>query len=150
MINKDKNFRHFFKKLLQPLDIVCRIIEVNTKGKNQMNVKECYEKIGNYDEALSRLMKDSLIAKFAVKFESDPSFDSLRTALAEENFEDAFRHAHTLKGVAANLALSKIGSTAGELTEILRDKQKHDVSALMQKLDAEYHEAVENIRKIEL
>ena len=32
----------------------------------------------------------------------------------------AFRAAHTLKGVAANLGFAKLAAAAGELTEILR------------------------------
>ena len=35
-------------------------------------------------------------------------------------WEEAFRAAHTLKGVSANLGFSRLLASAGELTELLR------------------------------
>lgn len=96
-----------------------------------MNVKEFYDSIGgSYDTALGRLMRDSMIEKFVGKFPKDPSFASLKQAVAEENWEAAFSAAHTLKGVSLNLAFQVLGEQASELTEMLRPPRSGEPAAI--------------------
>ena len=114
-----------------------------------MTVKECYENIGNYEDAVQRLMKDALLKRFLLKFIDDPSYSRLKAALAQEDYPEAFISAHTLKGIAANLSLTEVFEYSNQITEILRDKQPHDVSALMIQLDAAYKKATENIRGLQ-
>ena len=38
------------------------------------------------------------------------------------NYEDAFRGAHTLKGVCQNLSFDRLYEASNELTELLRDR----------------------------
>ena len=65
-----------------------------------MTIQECYEAIGgNYEDVLGRLQNDALIRKFTLKFLEDQSYLQLKQALENKNYEDAFRGAHTLKGV---------------------------------------------------
>ena len=69
-----------------------------------MTVKECYEQMGaDYEGVLGRLRSEVLIKKFAKKFLDDGSFRSLKDNLVQKNGEEAFRAAHTLKGVCQNL-----------------------------------------------
>ena len=69
-----------------------------------LTIQEVYEKInGDYEDVLTRLPREELVKKFAVKFLDHPSFDQLVKALEEDNQEEAFRAAHTLKGVCMNL-----------------------------------------------
>lgn len=43
-----------------------------------MTVQELYENLGgNYNEALGRMMKDTLVGKFAGMFVNDPSYNQL-------------------------------------------------------------------------
>ena len=73
-----------------------------------MTVKECYEQMGaDYEGVLGRLRSEGLIKKFAKKFLDDGSFQSLKDNLAQGNGEEAFRAAHTLKGVCQNLGFDK-------------------------------------------
>lgn len=70
------------------------------KEEKNMTVKECYEQMGaDYEGVLGRLRSEVLIKKFAKKFLDDGSFRSLKDNLAQKNGEEAFRAAHTLKGV---------------------------------------------------
>ena len=109
------------------------------------SITECYEALGgSYEEALGRLMKDSLIEKFVRKFPADPSFTQLQDALAEGNLQDAFRAVHTLKGVAYNLAFTRLGDAASALTEVLRPENNGDTSpASLNPLNAAVKEAYE-------
>lgn len=72
-----------------------------------MTMRECYEAIGgNYEDVLGRLRSEALIRKFTLKFLEDQSYPQLKQALNDKkNYEDAFRSAHTLKGVCQNLFL---------------------------------------------
>lgn len=88
-----------------------------------MNIEECYEKMGaNYAEVSSRLRSDKLIEKFIGIFLDDKSFDTLRSRLESGNREEAFRAAHTLKGICANLSFTKLLASTSQLTEELRRK----------------------------
>ncbi len=114
-----------------------------------MTVKECYDVIGNYEEVLSRLMNDTLVSKFVKKFLKDPSYDNLCKAVEEENYPEAFRHSHTLKGVAKNLALTPLCDVASEITEMLRDEQPHDVSTQMSQLKQIYEKTTSAILELD-
>ena len=90
-----------------------------------MTVSEFYAAVGgNYEEATARLMNDGLIRRFVLKFRDDKSYETLRLALTEHRTDDAFAAAHTLKGVALNLAFSRLGGSAAALTDVLRPQNR--------------------------
>lgn len=90
-----------------------------------MTEKEFYETIGgNYEEALSRLMRDSLIRKFVLKFPEDPSFAALGKAVETGDWDEAFSASHTLKGVAMNLSFAVLSASAVALTDALRPQNR--------------------------
>lgn len=87
-----------------------------------MELKEFYKKVGgDYEDVLLRLAAPAMIKKFVCRFSQDPSYAALEKALEEEQIEDAFRAAHTLKGTAATLGLTSLAAAASELTEQLRN-----------------------------
>ena len=91
--------------------------------------KEFYEKIGgNYDEALGRLMRDSLIRKFVLKFPADQNFAALKAAVEAERWDDAFAYAHTLKGVSMNLAFARLSEAMVTLTDLLRPEHRETLT----------------------
>ena len=72
-----------------------------------MNLQECYEALGgDFEDVLSRLRSEKLVQKFVLKFLNDKSFDLLCSSLEEENYEEAFRASHTIKGVCQNLSFN--------------------------------------------
>lgn len=104
-----------------------------------MTIEECYKTLhGSYTEAKSRLMSDKLITKFILKFPADPTMETLRSAVASGNREEAFRAAHTLKGVAANLAFTELFQSASFLTEQLRSLNSDPDSALVDAVEQQY------------
>lgn len=116
-----------------------------------MNVEEFYAVIGgNYAEALGRLMKDSLIEKFVLKFTDDPSFATLKSAVDAGAWDEAFPAAHTLKGVSLNLAFTPLGQAASELTDMLRPQnaESRDESVIKAKfaeVEKIYRELIDTI-----
>lgn len=104
-----------------------------------MTIRECYEKMGSdYSGLLGRLGSEKIIAKFAVKFLGDPSFSQLESAVAEGRAEDAFRAAHTLKGVCLNLGFDKMYGVSSALTEKLRGCQLVDYEELLRQVEEQY------------
>ena len=88
-----------------------------------MTMRECYEAIGgHYKAVLGRLHSEALIRRFTLKFLEDQSYLQLKQALENKNYEDAFRGAHTLKGVCQNLSFDHLYEVSNELTELLRDR----------------------------
>lgn len=93
-----------------------------------MSLEECYALFGgDYKDVKSRLRSDALIQRFAVKFLADPSYETLCTALKEKQYEEAFRAAHTIKGVAMNLSFSRLAASSEQLTELLRGAEEKGV-----------------------
>ena len=89
-----------------------------------MTVKECYEQMGSdYEGVLERLGSEAIVKRFALKFLQDPSFAQLKESLAKNDGEEAFRAAHTLKGVCLNLGFDELFEVSAELTEKLRERK---------------------------
>ncbi len=87
-----------------------------------MNIKEFYDFIGeNYNEVLGRLRVESRIIKYVTKFPADESFKSLRRAMIDKNYQEAFRAAHTLKGICLNLGFMNLYNISSDITEKLRN-----------------------------
>lgn len=116
-----------------------------------MTVRECYEKMGaDYDDVMTRLRTDERVAKFLGRVISDPSFALLDEAVAQKNAEEAFRAAHTIKGICGNLSLSKMGKSASALTESLRGQTEFPdaASALYEQVKADFKMSAECIAQL--
>lgn len=114
-----------------------------------MNVQTFYEKIGgNYAETMGRLMTEERILRFVRKFPADGSFNALKDALARSSQEEAFRAAHTLKGVAQNLGFTALYERASAVTEVLRGGSM-DVTAFISDLESVYRLTVESISALD-
>lgn len=113
-----------------------------------MTIRECYEEMGgNYDEVISRLRTDERVLKFLIKVADDGSYELLRKSLEERNVPEAFRAAHTLKGICLNLSLTRLGESASQLTEALRGKEScgSEVDALFKSVSLDYERTVKCI-----
>lgn len=124
-------------------------------GKVKMELKEVYEKIGgDYDDVVRRLMGEKLVRKFLLKFLDDKSYADLERTLSEGDYKEAFRAAHTLKGVCQNLSLTSLYQVSSQLTEELRNEDtavpgNPNISDYMSKVTAEYHKIIEAIQELE-
>ena len=117
-----------------------------------MTIQECYEAIGgNYEDILRRLRSEALIRKFTLKFLEDQSYIQLKQALENNNYEEAFRGAHTLKGVCQNLSFDRLYEVSSALTELLRDRtgEKPGIPEAMEKVTKEYEATIEEIKKLQ-
>ncbi|MGN1189849.1 MAG: Hpt domain-containing protein [Candidatus Ornithospirochaeta sp.] len=115
-----------------------------------MLLKDCYTQMGgNYDEAIKRLMNEKLMERFLQKFLADPSFNELKEAMTLKDGERAFRGAHTLKGVSANLALTQLCYSSSLLTETLRNSNgaiPESACLLLNTVERDYNLVINTIK----
>ena len=83
--------------------------------------------------------------KFLLKFLDDKSYADLERTLSEGDYKEAFRAAHTLKGVAANLAFTELMERVSELTEQLRPCTEPADEVLYQKVVESYDLTIQAI-----
>ena len=119
-----------------------------------MNIQECYDAFGgSYEEVKGRLQSDRLIERFVTKFLADTSYESLFTAVKDENYEEAFRAAHTLKGVCQNLSFRKLSDSSSLMTEYLRGQEASEIDKtrceeLLQQVTEDYQKVINAIQSM--
>ena len=115
-----------------------------------MKLAEFYEKMGtDLGSVLSRIPSEKLVRKFVGKYPADPSYAQLNTAIEEGDWQMAFRAAHTLKGVAANLGMEELRQAASDLTENLRGGKPLSDPALLERVRTCHKKVVELIGGLE-
>ena len=111
-----------------------------------MTIEQCYASLGgSYAEVSMRLPSPRLVEKFIGKFLSDDSFGELCARMASGSRREAFRAAHTLKGVCANLGFDALLGVVEPLTELLRPEVSEipaGADALLKDVCREYDRTV--------
>lgn len=114
-----------------------------------MTIEQCYSAIeSNYEEVLGRFAGNKmLVEKFARKFLDDPSYQTLVDTMDKADYEEAFRAAHTLKGVCANRGFTQLFKVSSDLTEELRGGAPDEAKLpeLLEKVSSEYKKTVDAI-----
>lgn len=111
-----------------------------------MTLQECYAAMGgDYDDAMGRLRSERLLQKFVLKFLDDGNFKLLCQSLADGRQEEAFRAAHTIKGMCQNLSFRALGKSSSRLTEALRAGES-DTRELLECVMEDYRVTEEAIR----
>ena len=113
-----------------------------------MTLQDCYKAMdADYDEVFGRLRSERLIQKFVLRFPDDGSYQLLLTSLESGDYAEAFRAAHTIKGVCQNLGMTRLGQSSSELTESLRSGAPGpQTDELLARVKEDYRQAVDAIR----
>ena len=112
-----------------------------------MTIKECYDAMGaDYQNTLNRFPNEAFIKKFVLKFLDDNSYANLKEAIAAGNVEEAFRAAHTLKGVCLNLGFDNLYEVSFDITEKLRGRDTDGCEKLFAKVTEQYEKTTDAIR----
>lgn len=112
-----------------------------------MTLQECYAALeGDYQGVLGRLTSERMVQKFVLKFLNDGSYDLLLRSMAEENWQEAFRAAHTIKGVCQNLGLTRLLDSSSQLSEALRHGYTPEADGLAEQVGRDYQDTVGAIR----
>ncbi len=115
-----------------------------------MTLKQCFEMFGgNYESVLSRMGKEERVRKFVLKFKSDPTFDFLTESLANANYTEAFRAAHTIKGLCQNLGFDRLFRSSSALTEALRGGKEPDNDLYYKQVKEDYAQIINAIQLLD-
>ena len=115
-----------------------------------MTIQECYRQMGaNYEDVLKRLYNEGMICRFTLMFLNDDSYPKLEQSLKEGNAQEAFRAAHTLKGVCQNLGFTNLYQPAYELTEVLRAGTLEGSGEWFARVTEQYNITIDAIRGVQ-
>ena len=114
-----------------------------------MTIKEMYDKVGGgYEEIFGRFGQDSLIDMFLGAFAEEPSFGQLKAVMEKDDMTEAFKMAHTLKGVCDNISFARLREDAYTITEALRNGKDIPLAKeLFVKFEADYNETIAAIKE---
>ena len=103
-------------------------------------LEKFYSAIGsNANPVIERFGGNAEITKrFIKKFAAEESYENLKKALASNEAEEAFRAAHTLKGICLNLGFDCLFEKSSIITEYSRSKNIVDANKFFPELEREY------------
>ena len=101
------------------------------------------------DKTMERFMNnEALYLKFLKRFPEDPNYAQLKEHISTGDYEEAFRDAHTLKGVAGNLGLGPFYTVVSALTEELRSRKYDRLDEFVQDAEENYELLTQIIRQL--
>ena len=103
-----------------------------------LSIESLKEAGAEVDSGLERCLgNEAFYLKLVNMVLDDEGFKKLRTAVEAGDLKQGFEHAHALKGVLANVALSNILEPVLVITEALRAGEERDYSELLDQIDGE-------------
>lgn len=116
-----------------------------------MTLEAFYNEIGSdYKAVLMRMgNSEKMLGKFVRKFLNDKTMGDLNTSFNSKDYPTAFRMAHTLKGLCANLGLDKLQKSSSELTEALRNSVADNAAELLEQVRADYDMTINALAKLD-
>lgn len=113
-------------------------------------MKSFYEKIqGDYEGTIARLMTEERIKKYVLRFADTDDYQNMIIELEKENWPDAFRFVHNLKGVSLNLGFSTLAQSSSDFCEEIRNGAPNkDIKPFVEKITKDYNEIVKAIKEI--
>lgn len=111
--------------------------------------KQQLEKAGvNLEGALHRFMEsEALYEKFLSKFLQDETFKHLEESISAGDIDNAFRNAHTMKGLVANLDLECLHNILIPMTGQLKEGNMNDINDKLYLLKLHYDKICNIIRE---
>lgn len=116
-----------------------------------MTIKEIYDLLGaDYDGVVARMCGEARVIKFVPKFLADPTYNELIEGFETENWELAFRAAHTMKGVCSNFGFTKLQNSSSDLCEMLRPGVYNpDGAAQLEIVKADYQAVADALAQLD-
>ena len=114
-----------------------------------MKIEECYVRMGgDYDDVLRRLGNEERVRRFLSRFVEEESYSDLCRFLESGAIEEAFRAAHSLKGICMNLGLFTLYLSVKDLTEELRGGVfRPETQALFEQVSIDYRKTIACIQE---
>lgn len=99
-------------------------------------IETCYAVIGGDLEGVrGRLLTDERILKFLGIFLHDTSYTQLLSSLESGDLKEAFRAAHTMKGISRDLGLTPLFTYSAQLADVLRPDEEGNPAGPLEGVD---------------
>ncbi len=96
--------------------------------------------------ALRRLYDDeALYTECLTQFVSDPTWEELNAAVANQAWDEAFTAAHALKGVAGNLGFVPLMHATGQLVVLIRGGRLRELDEGLMQVNSCYRDIIDAI-----
>ena len=105
---------------------------------------------GDVTSDIYQSLSEKMLLRFLKKLTEDEQMQVLEQAIAVKDRDTAYAAAHTLKGVALNLAISRLANPLCGLTDALRAGFPQNADELFAEVKSEFAYAVKVINLIEL
>lgn len=100
------------------------------------------------DTALSRFMNnEKLFQKMLYLFIEDTNFQNLLNQLQAENYTDAYKSTHTLKGLCGNLALDTLFNLCSSLCIAIKENNINTIASLIPSIIENHTKLIKAIQK---
>ena len=102
----------------------------------------------DYTDAMDRMGGNGdLYKKLALKYLDDGNYEALVAAMDVADYDDAYKAAHSLKGVAGNLSFNKLFELASTVSGALFQGEYQAVEPLMPALKEANEKVIEGLTK---
>ncbi|MDD3339513.1 MAG: Hpt domain-containing protein [Lachnospiraceae bacterium] len=102
----------------------------------------------NYADGVKRFSGNiGLYEKFLFRFPQDPSYGEMIRAYESQDYDMAFRAAHTMKGVTGNLSLETLHERLVPFVEALRSKDLDDADQMLDKVKESYIQVIDALEQ---
>lgn len=91
---------------------------------------------------------NAMFEKFVLRFLEDPLFDELQGHIETQNAKQAFRCAHTLKGLVGNLSFTHYFEAVSKLSDALQDNNFEEVLIIMPSVTQAHDKVMRALREI--
>lgn len=99
------------------------------------------------NEAMENMCYDMDVFQHVLeKFLQDSNFKQLQMDIPKQNYESAFYHAHTLKGVLANIGMKDFCSICSNVVEKLRKSDYYGIDELIMRMSVCYDTLISAIQ----
>jgi len=101
------------------------------------------------ESAMDRFLgNEDLLLRFLREFPEDENYGIFRKAMDEKRYQDAFKAAHTFKGVCGNLSLVGLFDVMSREVECLRSGDYGEAMAMYPEIMKEYDKTAEILRTL--
>lgn len=138
----------YLPKPINAQQLVKTIFETTAQNE-KIDLKRFYDNIdSNYGNIKSCFTNEDSLLRFVKKFKDDKSFEELDSALKKDDAATAFRAAHTLKGVCANLEFNSLFDILSRMDRLLKEGDISKAKQLFTELEKQYKIVLSQIEKL--
>jgi len=153
VVAKPINFNKLFKIIEKVVPEDKRELLVDVQESGHSSSETALPPLAGIDteEGIRRWQDSKAYVKGLISFLQNYSNTPAKLAvfLNEGDFENAYRLAHTLKGVASNLSVTEVADVATRIDALIKEKRIEDVKEHIVALDSAMGKVVASIRQLE-